>query len=94
MLLKLRELYLGLKRPIHIGLYFFEVFMAVIRTAFCEKDGPYQRKYYRRQTDNSKPKCWIEGFQYHFNSRIELMCVELLPKPNPEYKKPSNPIII
>lgn len=68
--------------------------MTFIRTAFCEKDGPYQRKYYRRITDTSKPKCWVEGFQYHFNNKIELICIEILPQPKEVMKKTNNPIII
>lgn len=68
--------------------------MTIIRTAFCEKDGPYQRKYYRRHTDNSKPKCWVEGFQYHFNTKIELVCNEKLTPSKITPKVAINPNII
>lgn len=68
--------------------------MTINRIAYVQKDGPYKRNYYRRTIDISKPKCWVEGFQYCFNSVIELMAVELLPHSKITSKKVGNKIII
>lgn len=64
--------------------------MTIIRTTFVRNDGPYQRIYYRRHTDITKPKCWVEGFEYRFNSLVERVVVEILPFSKSQIKKINN----
>jgi len=43
------------------------------------KDGPRRFVSITTTTDTSKPKCWVEGHEYKFNSEViveKLICVQ------------------
>lgn len=42
--------------------------------SYCVKDGN-KENYYRKTINVSEPKCRVEGFEYKFNSEIELVAV-------------------
>lgn len=37
---------------------------------YTTKDGPGFEVLWKKTTDTSKPKIWVEGFEYKFNSDI------------------------
>ncbi len=56
--------------PIHLNTE--SKVMISYRFSYVVKDGD-QEIYYRKTISLDKPKCWVEGFQYHFNWTTEKM---------------------
>lgn len=44
------------------------------KISYMVKDG-VKENYYLKTVDVSKPKCWVEGFEYKFNSDIKLIAI-------------------